>query len=74
MNIERIVKDLKKSPLFQLSLSSKELFHSNFIYWLISTYTAEFSGLFSRFLTERDNQKITNVTRENNQNGHCNIL
>jgi hypothetical protein len=25
---------LKKSPMFQLSLSSKELFHSNFLAWL----------------------------------------
>lgn len=25
---------LKKSPMFNLSLSSKELFHSNFLYWL----------------------------------------
>ena len=25
---------LKTSPMFNLSLSSKELFHSNFLYWL----------------------------------------
>ncbi len=25
---------LRKSPMFQLSLSSKELFHSNFLYWI----------------------------------------
>lgn len=25
---------LQKSPMFQLSLSSKELFHSNFLYWI----------------------------------------
>lgn len=29
---------LKNSPLFQLSLSSKELFHSNMFYWLCETY------------------------------------
>lgn len=28
------LQDLKESPLFQLSLASRELFHSNFIYWL----------------------------------------
>ncbi len=30
---------LSQSPMFQLSLSSKELFHSNFIYWLGVNYT-----------------------------------
>lgn len=37
MNIEELNKigeELKKSPLFNLSLASKELFHSNFLYWL----------------------------------------
>lgn len=29
---------LKESPLFNLSLSSKELFHSNFLYWIGSKY------------------------------------
>lgn len=32
-------KQLSQSPMFQLSLSSKELFHSNFIYWLGVNYT-----------------------------------
>ena len=31
-----IIKKLKASPLFNLSLASKELFHSNFLYWLWS--------------------------------------
>ena len=37
MNIEelnRIGNELRKSPLFNLSLASKELFHSNFLSWL----------------------------------------
>lgn len=37
MNTERlklIASELEKSPMFQLSLSSKELFHSNFLYWI----------------------------------------
>lgn len=32
--ISKLVNELRKSPMFQLSLSSKELFHSNFLYWL----------------------------------------
>ena len=31
-----IIEKLKASPLFNLSLASKELFHSNFLYWLWS--------------------------------------
>lgn len=29
--------ELKKNPIFQLSLASKELFHTNFLYWLATT-------------------------------------
>ena len=32
--ISILVNELRKSPMFQLSLSSKELFHSNFLYWI----------------------------------------
>lgn len=31
---ERLGKLLEESPMFALSLSSKELFHSNFLYWI----------------------------------------
>lgn len=34
MDKEEIFKKLNENPIFQLSLSSKELFHSNFLYWL----------------------------------------
>lgn len=32
--METFVENLKNNPIFQLSLSSKELFHSNFLAWL----------------------------------------
>lgn len=54
----------KESPMFYLSLTSKELFHSNFISWIIINYKDECSKLFSRFLPGADNPKITYVTRE----------
>lgn len=47
------LEDLKKNPIFQLSLSSKELFHSNFLYWLATTeelipiFCATINGLLS---------------------------
>lgn len=42
------VKTLQDSPLFQLSLTSKELFHSNFLYWLGVTYQDLFKETFSK--------------------------
>jgi hypothetical protein len=41
---------LKNSPLFNLSLSSKELFHSNFLAWLCELYPAEAGAIFANFL------------------------
>lgn len=41
------VKTLQDSPLFQLSLTSKELFHSNFLCWLGVTYRDLFKETFS---------------------------
>ncbi len=32
--MEKFVETLNNNPIFQLSLSSKELFHSNFLAWL----------------------------------------
>ncbi len=46
---QKICKALKKSPLFQLSLASKELFHTNFLYWLATT--DETKPLFLNFLS-----------------------
>lgn len=54
-----------ESPLFQLSLSSKELFHSHFLYWLVQTYKEQCTVVFSKFLiTESKNLTITDVMRE----------
>ena len=39
---------LQSSPLFHLSLTSKELFHSNFLYWLGVTYRDLFKETFSK--------------------------
>lgn len=46
MERERIKKALLSSPLFHLSLSSKELFHSNFLGWLGELYPAFFLAVF----------------------------
>lgn len=41
---------LKQSPMFQLSLSSKELFHSNFLYWLSIIDRHKFVELLNKVL------------------------
>ncbi len=38
MNSIDCISFLKSSPMFQMSLGSKELFHSNFLKWLFETY------------------------------------
>lgn len=48
---------LKQSPMFQLSLSSKELFHSNFLYWLSLIDRCKFITLINRLLNTADIDK-----------------
>jgi len=38
---------LKESPMFNLSLSSKELFHSNFLYWITTTYNKQMTSIWT---------------------------
>ena len=47
LNIKNKISHLKKSPLFYLFLSSKELFHTNFWAWLFEINMAEAIKLFS---------------------------
>lgn len=49
------LKRLKTSTLFNLSLGSKELFHSNFLAWLADNYSSEIGFAFSKFIKENKN-------------------
>ncbi len=49
-SFEQIVSALKRSPLFHLSLASKELFHSNFLAWLCESYPDQAGRIFATFL------------------------
>lgn len=63
--MEQIIQHLSSSPLFNLSLASKELFHSNFISWLCNKYKAEMGELFSSFIGNKSgNLKIRDCKRE----------
>lgn len=50
MKTEHYIEELKKSVMFNLSLSSKELFHSNFINWLIEINKEGMNELFKNLL------------------------
>lgn len=43
MTNDKLITSLKDNAVFQLSLSSKELFHSNFLCWLADSQTAVFN-------------------------------
>jgi hypothetical protein len=65
MDIRNIKEHLLKSPLFNLSLSSKELFHSNFLYWVAKNYPTSFANAFRPFLNDpNQHTKLNNVERE----------
>ena len=46
----QVIRTLNNSPVFQLSLASKELFHSNFIAWLCEAYPQLAGRLFGEFI------------------------
>ena len=52
MEIESIVTKLRQSPLFNLSLAAKELFHSNFLAWLCETYPQHVGKFFATFIND----------------------
>lgn len=64
LNIEE-VKALQSSPLFQFSLGSKELFHSNFLAWLFELYPEQSGKALSKFLKDRSGDvSVESVGRE----------
>ncbi|VAW49381.1 hypothetical protein MNBD_GAMMA03-2026 [hydrothermal vent metagenome] len=65
INIDSIIENLKTSPIFNLSLSSRELFHSNFLYWIANNYPKEFGSMFFDFLKVKPKGSlITDIERE----------
>jgi hypothetical protein len=62
-SIEKTIEKLKSSPLFYLFLSSRELFHTNFWFWLSTINETETIKLFSSS-TIKNNLKFK---REHNQ-------
>ena len=63
MNIE-LKKKIEKSPMFQLSLGSKELFHTNFLYWLWKAAPNAFWRIMGSFDIKADEKGSLVVKRE----------
>jgi hypothetical protein len=63
-SLPQILETLKRSPLSQLSLCSKELFHSNFLAWLCNNYEEAGRATFGEFVTLNSGDKIRCVDRE----------
>ena len=64
VSLPKILETLKNSPLSQLSLCSKELFHSNFLAWLCENYEEVGRATFGEFITLNLGDKIRRVDRE----------
>lgn len=62
--LEQTFKKLKMNPLFQLSTGSKELFHSNFLYWLSIKYPEKFGEIFADLSGENDLGDFEECKRE----------
>ena len=50
LDLQEIEKGLKNSPLYNLSMANKELFHSNFLAWLGTRYPSVFENVFRKLL------------------------
>jgi hypothetical protein len=64
---------LKQSPLFQLSLASKELFHSNFIGWCCEVWPEQTAKIWSELVDGLPEHYSTETERKNirrEQNHH----
>jgi len=58
------IKAIEKSPMFQLSLGSKELFHSNFLYWLWKAEEDAFWKIMESFGIRISDKESLDVKRE----------
>lgn len=50
IELKSCVDSLKKSPLYNLSMANKELFHSNFLAWFGNHYKSQFRDIMNKLL------------------------
>lgn len=63
-NIQQVLRDLMESPMFNLSLSSKELFHSNFLAWLGNNSDTDIKRLFIEVINQLMKEPILQAKDE----------
>jgi PD-(D/E)XK nuclease superfamily protein len=68
LEIQSIVAKLKSSPMFAMSLSSKELFHSNVLAWMFEQFPQFTNELFSEFMDVNFNSPKIVILREKKNN------
>lgn len=69
MTLQKNLNRLQQLPLFHFSLSSKELFHSNFIAWLFNSYKDQASVILKAMLYKEDsNLSFIQARREKEKN------
>jgi len=56
--MKKIIAALNANPMFHMSLASKELFHSNFLYWLWKLDASKFLTLLNK-LSECNDRRLT---------------
>ncbi len=69
--LDNALKSLNMSPLFNLSLTSKELFHSNFLAWLGTQFPNQFSLMMSDLLDIKDYILYESIKREYKHSDIC---
>ncbi len=68
--VRSICEALSAEPLFHLSLHSKELFHSNLLGWFCEKHPDAASGVFARWVPQREGSSGLMVQRER---GHLDL-
>ena len=69
MSLQEKLDRIKKTPLYPLSHTSKELFHSNFIAWFIECHPVQGAQIISRMLHDSSAKiEIVAVKREKEKN------
>ncbi len=62
--MKKIINALNANPMFHMSLASKELFHSNFLYWLWKLDASKFLTLLDKLSECNDFSRLTPETIE----------
>ena len=57
--MKKIINALNANPMFHMSLASKELFHSNFLYWLWKLDASKFLTLLDKLSECNDFSRLT---------------